>query len=250
MSGLRAAGRALGEHQHELLARRTAGGGGSRDARRPPPSFVTSIPIPGQRANRRSAAMCTGRGRGCSSRTALAIIGPSDGNRAGMVGDEQRGAVRGHVLDAFDRDSEPVAVEEVVHGPIDEALDALRAAPIGDLALGLEPGQLARGSPAAGAGSCRAASLSASSTVAPVSRSRLASRSSDIGRFSQGATGRVAAALGCARAAARGARRAAVAAGARQGDRPSARDGALGGARDEARVLGQRHADVRRSGGA
>src|SRR3954454_4377312 len=60
--------------------------------------------------------------------------------RSRVVGDEQRAAVGGHVVDALDLDAEPVAVQELDGGAVDEALDALRAPPVVDAALGLDAG--------------------------------------------------------------------------------------------------------------
>ena len=77
--------------------------------------------------------------------------------RAGVVGDQQRAAGGRDVLDPLDLAAEPVVVEELVERLVEQALDALGAAPVGDLALGLDRGQVARRSVAAG----RAAALRA-----------------------------------------------------------------------------------------
>ena len=58
-----------------------------------------------------------------------------------MVGDEQRAAVGGHVLDPLDLGPEPVAIEELVQGPVHHPLDALRAPPVVELPIGLDRGQ-------------------------------------------------------------------------------------------------------------
>ena len=58
--------------------------------------------------------------------------------RARVVGDEQRAALGGDVLDALDLAAEPQLVEEVDQRAVEEALHALGAAPVGDLALGLD----------------------------------------------------------------------------------------------------------------
>ena len=63
--------------------------------------------------------------------------------RAGVVRHEQRPAGGGHVLDALHLGPEPVAVEEVVEGAVHQPLHALRAAPVGQAALGLDAGQVA-----------------------------------------------------------------------------------------------------------
>ena len=57
----------------------------------------------------------------------------------GMVGDEQRPAAGRDVLDPLDLGPEPVAVEELDQGAVEDALDPLRAAPVVELALGLDP---------------------------------------------------------------------------------------------------------------
>ena len=86
--------------------------------------------------------MLSGRGWGCSSLIALRDHRRVRRQRAGVVGDQQRAAGGGHVLDALDLGPEPVAVEELVERPVHEALDALRAAPVGELALGLDAGEV------------------------------------------------------------------------------------------------------------
>jgi hypothetical protein len=57
---------------------------------------------------------------------------------ARVVGDEQRAAAVRHVLDALDRHPEPQVVEEVVEGPVHQALDPLGPPPVRDLALRLD----------------------------------------------------------------------------------------------------------------
>src|SRR5215211_3844102 len=64
------------------------------------------------------------------------------GQRAGVVRDEQRAAARRHVLDPLHLGAEPVAVEEVGEGAVPELLDALGAAPVVEMALGLDPGEV------------------------------------------------------------------------------------------------------------
>ncbi len=61
--------------------------------------------------------------------------------RTRVVGDEQRSPIGRDVLDALDSHAEPVPVEELHQGAIERALHSLGAAPIADLALGLEAGQ-------------------------------------------------------------------------------------------------------------
>ena len=63
------------------------------------------------------------------------------GQGAGVVGDQQRAAVGGHVLDPLDLGPEPVAVEELDQGAVHRPLDPLRAAPVVEPALGLDRGQ-------------------------------------------------------------------------------------------------------------
>ena len=58
--------------------------------------------------------------------------------RAGVVGDEQRAAVGGDVLDPLDLAAEPVAVEELDERRVEDALDPLRPAPVVDAAIGLD----------------------------------------------------------------------------------------------------------------
>ena len=60
---------------------------------------------------------------------------------AGVVGDHERAALRRDVLDALDLAAEPEAVEEVGDRAVEEALDALRAAPVVERAVGLDGGQ-------------------------------------------------------------------------------------------------------------
>jgi hypothetical protein len=60
------------------------------------------------------------------------------GQGAGVVGDQQRAAARRHVLDPLDLGPEPVAVEELDQGLVEEVLDPFGAAPVIDLALGLD----------------------------------------------------------------------------------------------------------------
>ena len=79
------------------------------------------------------------------------------GQRPGVVGDQQRGPVDRNARDPLDLDPEPVVVEEVVDDAVQRPLDELRAAPVADVALGLEPGQMRaqpsrRALPAAGQG--------------------------------------------------------------------------------------------------
>ena len=62
--------------------------------------------------------------------------------RARVVGDEQRAAVGRDVLDPLDLAAEPVVVEELVDRLVEQPLDALRAAPVGDLAVGLDRRQV------------------------------------------------------------------------------------------------------------
>ena len=61
--------------------------------------------------------------------------------RAGVVGDQQRAAFSGNVLDPLDLDPEPVAIEELDQGSVHEPLDPLRAAPVVEHALRLDRGQ-------------------------------------------------------------------------------------------------------------
>jgi hypothetical protein len=61
---------------------------------------------------------------------------------ARVVRDEQRTARRGDVLDPLHLRAEPVAVEELRDGAVVQALDALGAAPVVQLAVGLDPGQV------------------------------------------------------------------------------------------------------------
>ena len=77
--------------------------------------------------------------------------------RAGVVGDQQRAALGRDVLDALDLAAEPQVVVEVDERLVEEALDALRAAPVGDLALGLDRRRYSR----------RSGSRSATSRPAP-----------------------------------------------------------------------------------
>jgi hypothetical protein len=63
------------------------------------------------------------------------------GKRARVVRDQHRPALGGDVLDSLDLDAEPVAVEELEQRAVEEALDPLRAPPVVDAALVLEPGQ-------------------------------------------------------------------------------------------------------------
>ena len=62
--------------------------------------------------------------------------------RAGVVGDQQRAALGRHVLDPLDLAAEPQLVEELDQRAVHEALDALRAPPVVDLALGLDARQV------------------------------------------------------------------------------------------------------------
>ena len=62
--------------------------------------------------------------------------------RARVVGDEQRAAGGGDMLDPLDLAAEPVVVEEGVERPVDEPLEALGAAPVRDRPLGLDRGQV------------------------------------------------------------------------------------------------------------
>ena len=75
--------------------------------------------------------------------------------RAGVVGDQQRAAGGRDVLDPLDLAAEPVVVEELVERRVEQALDALRAAPVGDLAVGLDRGQQRARVAPAGAGRAR-----------------------------------------------------------------------------------------------
>jgi hypothetical protein len=58
--------------------------------------------------------------------------------RAGVVGDQQGAAGRRDVLDSLDLAAEPVVVEERDQRLVDEALEPLRAAPVGDGAVRLD----------------------------------------------------------------------------------------------------------------
>jgi hypothetical protein len=62
-------------------------------------------------------------------------------DRAAVVGDQQRAADGRDVLDPLDLDPEPVVVEELVDGAVEQALDAFGATPVGDLAVRLDRGQ-------------------------------------------------------------------------------------------------------------
>ena len=62
--------------------------------------------------------------------------------RAGVVRHQQRAAGGGHVLDPLDLGAEPVAVEELDERGVEDALDALRAAPVVQPPLGLDAGQV------------------------------------------------------------------------------------------------------------
>src|SRR4030088_3596943 len=84
---------------------------------------------------------------------------PVGRQRARVVGDKQRGALGRNVLDALDLDAEPVAVEEVVDGAVDEPLRG-RAGSI--------PATWPRNSVPC-SGSAARESATASSTVAPAS---------------------------------------------------------------------------------
>ena len=82
--------------------------------------------------------------------------------RAGVVGDQQRAAGGRDVLDPLDLAAEPVVVEPVVDRAVHQALDPLRAAPVGDLALGLDRGQVRLQLRPTGAGSSFGALIAAS----------------------------------------------------------------------------------------
>ena len=110
--------------------------------------------------------------------------------RAGVVGDQQRAAEVGHVLDPLDVAAEPVVVEEVPEGAVEQPLDALGAPPVGDLAVGLDRRQQRR----AGRRRRRARRLelaaahsstrsSAASRLRPVRRAQTMSSVSHISRF-------------------------------------------------------------------
>jgi len=60
-----------------------------------------------------------------------------------VIGHQERAALSRDVLDAFDLGAEPVAVEELVQRPIDQALEAFGPPPIGDATFGLEARQVA-----------------------------------------------------------------------------------------------------------
>ena len=62
--------------------------------------------------------------------------------RTGVVGHQQRAAGSGHVLDPLHVGAEPVAVEEVHQRLVQQALDPLGAAPVGQGAVGLDTGQV------------------------------------------------------------------------------------------------------------
>jgi hypothetical protein len=89
-----------------------------------------------------STVRCTGRGRGVLLLDRLEDHRRVGRERAGVVGDEQGAAVGRDVLDPLDLAAEPVVVEELVDRLVEHALDALGAAPVGDLALGLDRGQV------------------------------------------------------------------------------------------------------------
>jgi len=61
--------------------------------------------------------------------------------RTRVIGDEERPTVGWDVLDALDLGAEPVPVEELDDGGVEDALDALRTAPVVDAAVGLDGGQ-------------------------------------------------------------------------------------------------------------
>ncbi len=60
------------------------------------------------------------------------------GQRPGVVGDEQRAALGGDVLDPLDLCAEPVAIEELDHRAVEGALDPLRAPPVVNRPLRLD----------------------------------------------------------------------------------------------------------------
>ena len=85
-----------------------------------------------------STVMLSGRGLGCSSRIAFAIVAASGGRAPEWLETSSAPPVGGHVLDPLHLDPEPVAVEELDHGAVEDLLDPLRASPVVDPALGLD----------------------------------------------------------------------------------------------------------------
>ena len=75
--------------------------------------------------------MFSGRGCGCSSRIALPIIAASGGSAPEWLDTSSAPPVGGHVLDPLHLGPEPVAVVELDQGPVHQALDPLRAPPVG-----------------------------------------------------------------------------------------------------------------------
>ena len=71
----------------------------------------------------------------------MAIIAASGGSAPEWLETSSAPPVGGDVLDALDLGAEPVAVEELDQGLVEEALDPLGAAPVVELALGLDRGQ-------------------------------------------------------------------------------------------------------------
>ena len=86
--------------------------------------------------------MLSGRGCGCSSRIALAIIAASGGSAPEWFETSSAPPVGGHVLDPLDLGAEPVAVEELDERRVEDALDPLRAPPVVQPPLGLDARQV------------------------------------------------------------------------------------------------------------
>ena len=86
--------------------------------------------------------MWSGRGPGVLLVDRLGDHRGVGGKRAGVVGHDQRAAGGGDVLDPLDLAAEPVVVEERVERLVEQLLDPLGAAPVGDRALGLDGGQV------------------------------------------------------------------------------------------------------------
>jgi 5-formyltetrahydrofolate cyclo-ligase len=60
---------------------------------------------------------------------------------AGVVGDQQRAAGGRDVFDSLDLRAEPVAIEELDHRAVEDLLDPLRPAPVGEASLELDRGK-------------------------------------------------------------------------------------------------------------
>ena len=87
--------------------------------------------------------MLSGRGCGCSSLIALPIIVASGGSAPEWLETSSAPPRARDVLDALDLGPEPVAVVEVDERLVEEALDALGAAPVVQAPLGLDARQVA-----------------------------------------------------------------------------------------------------------